>query len=154
MPPAAGNGIGIDRRQQKHVFQISGRVYAEKKFEGTGIGLAIVKKAAERMGGSVGLVSQLGSGSEFFVLLNRLGSLSAILQTTLWYEVAQDPASKQSRNPFVWDAHMKNSTQLTIASLLSLLLLSIHFVDDIHRGISPAGAERFKAWKWKAAFRS
>jgi PAS domain S-box-containing protein len=65
------NGIGIDPRQQKHVFQIFGRVYAEKKFEGTGIGLAIVKKAAERMGGSVGLVSQLGGGSEFFVLLKR-----------------------------------------------------------------------------------
>ena len=40
---------------------------------------------------------------------------------------------------------MKNSTQLTIASLLSLLLLSLHFVDDIHRGISPAGADNIGA---------
>ena len=65
------NGIGIGPDQQKQIFQIFGRVYPEKKFAGTGIGLAIVKKAAERMGGSVGVVSQLGSGSEFFVYLKR-----------------------------------------------------------------------------------
>ncbi|HKP29007.1 MAG TPA: hypothetical protein VJU15_06375 [Gemmatimonadales bacterium] len=40
---------------------------------------------------------------------------------------------------------MKTRTQLTIASLLSLLLLSIHFVDDIHRGISPAGKDNIGA---------
>ncbi len=65
------NGIGIDSRQQKQIFQIFGRVYGEKKFEGTGIGLAIVKKAAERMGGSAGVVSQVGHGSEFFVFFKR-----------------------------------------------------------------------------------
>ena len=40
---------------------------------------------------------------------------------------------------------MKTSTQLTIASLLSLVLLSLHFVDDIHRGISPARADNIGA---------
>jgi PAS domain S-box-containing protein len=65
------NGIGIDPEHQKQIFQIFGRVYSEKKFEGTGIGLAIAKKAAERMGGSVGVRSELGQGSEFFVLLRR-----------------------------------------------------------------------------------
>lgn len=65
------NGIGIDENQQKHIFQIFGRVYGDKKYEGTGIGLAIVKKAAERMGGSVGVISKPGSGSEFYVVLKR-----------------------------------------------------------------------------------
>ncbi|HYE29860.1 MAG TPA: PAS domain S-box protein [Methylomirabilota bacterium] len=65
------NGIGIDPEQQKHIFQIFGRVYPEKKFEGTGIGLAIVKKAVERMGGSVGVNSKFGSGSEFHVTLRK-----------------------------------------------------------------------------------
>jgi PAS domain S-box-containing protein len=65
------NGIGVSPDHQKQIFQIFGRVYSEKKFEGTGIGLAIVKKAAERMGGSVGVRSELGQGSEFFVLLRR-----------------------------------------------------------------------------------
>ena len=40
---------------------------------------------------------------------------------------------------------MKTSLQLTIASLLSLLLLSLHIVDDIHRGISPPGADNIGA---------
>jgi signal transduction histidine kinase len=63
------NGIGIAPEHQKQIFQIFGRVYSEKKFEGTGIGLAIAKKAAERMGGSIGVISEAGRGSEFFVLL-------------------------------------------------------------------------------------
>ena len=65
------NGIGIAPEHQKQIFQIFGRVYSEKKFEGTGIGLAIAKKAAERMGGSVGVESQLGRGSRFYVRLRR-----------------------------------------------------------------------------------
>jgi PAS domain S-box-containing protein len=63
------NGIGIAPEHQKQIFQIFGRVYSEKKFEGTGIGLAIAKKAAERMGGAVGVESTMGQGSEFFVIL-------------------------------------------------------------------------------------
>lgn len=65
------NGIGIAPQHQKQIFQIFGRVYSEKKYEGTGIGLAIAKKAAERMGGSVGVESQAGRGSKFFVLLKK-----------------------------------------------------------------------------------
>jgi len=65
------NGIGITPQQRKQLFQIFGRVYSEKKFEGTGIGLAIAKKAAERMGGSVGVESEAGEGSEFFVVLRK-----------------------------------------------------------------------------------
>ena len=65
------NGIGIAPEHQRQIFQIFGRVYSEKKFEGTGIGLAIAKKAAERMGGSLGVTSELGHGSQFFVLLKR-----------------------------------------------------------------------------------
>jgi PAS domain S-box-containing protein len=65
------NGIGIAPEHHNQIFQIFGRVYSDKKFEGTGIGLAIAKKAAERMGGSVGVDSQLGRGSHFFVLLKR-----------------------------------------------------------------------------------
>ena len=49
------NGIGIAADQHEKIFAIFQRVsYA---YEGTGIGLAIVKKAVERMGGQVGLAS-------------------------------------------------------------------------------------------------
>jgi signal transduction histidine kinase len=65
------NGIGIAKQHHEQIFQIFGRVYSEKKFEGTGIGLAIAKKAAERMGGSLGVTSELGAGSRFFIILKR-----------------------------------------------------------------------------------
>ena len=40
-------------------------------YSGTGIGLAIVKKGIERMGGSVGVKSKLGEGSQFWIELPK-----------------------------------------------------------------------------------
>jgi len=61
------NGIGIDPSHHSRIFQMFGRVYAENQYDGTGIGLSIVKKAAERMGGSVGVESIFGQGSRFWI---------------------------------------------------------------------------------------
>lgn len=65
------NGIGIAAEHRQRIFQIFGRVYSDKQYEGTGIGLAIAKKAVERMGGSIGVHSELGKGSRFFIRLKR-----------------------------------------------------------------------------------
>jgi PAS domain S-box-containing protein len=59
------NGIGIAQDQHEKIFCIFQQV--SKDFEGTGIGLAIVKKAVERMGGKVGLQSELDHGSTFWI---------------------------------------------------------------------------------------
>ena len=59
------NGIGVAERHQTRIFGIFQRL--NKSYEGTGIGLSIVKKAAERMGGSVGLRSEPGKGSTFWL---------------------------------------------------------------------------------------
>jgi PAS domain S-box-containing protein len=61
------NGIGIEAQQIKRIFGIF--ELASMEYEGTGIGLAIVRKAAERMGGSVGVESAPGQGSRFWLLL-------------------------------------------------------------------------------------
>jgi PAS domain S-box-containing protein len=63
------NGIGIAPRDQQRIFNIYERIYNDKQYDGTGIGLSIVRKTAERMGGSVGVQSELGKGSRFWVEL-------------------------------------------------------------------------------------
>jgi PAS domain S-box-containing protein len=63
------NGLGVAPQHHEQIFQIFGRVYPESSYQGTGIGLAIVKKAAQRMGGTAGLESKLGEGSRFWVTL-------------------------------------------------------------------------------------
>lgn len=65
------NGIGIESRHYQRIFGMFERVHAEGQFEGTGIGLAIVRKAVERMGGGVGLESELGRGSRFWIELTK-----------------------------------------------------------------------------------
>jgi PAS domain S-box-containing protein len=65
------NGIGIDPAHQDRIFQIFGQVHPGEKFGGTGIGLAIVRKAAQRMGGDVGVKSELGKGSRFWIILRE-----------------------------------------------------------------------------------
>jgi PAS domain S-box-containing protein len=65
------NGIGIEPKDQNRIFTMFERVYPESAYEGTGIGLAIVRKAAERMGGSVGVQSEIGHGSKFWIQLKK-----------------------------------------------------------------------------------
>jgi PAS domain S-box-containing protein len=65
------NGIGIDPSHHERIFQIFGQVYPEKKYGGTGIGLAIVRKAVQRMNGEAGVESGMDKGSRFWLVLNE-----------------------------------------------------------------------------------
>jgi PAS domain S-box-containing protein len=64
------NGIGIPAEQHERVFRVFERLHGAR-FEGTGVGLAIVRKGAERMGGSAGVESTPGEGSRFWIELPR-----------------------------------------------------------------------------------
>ena len=55
------------QHQSDRIFLPFERLHASDEYPGTGIGLAIVKRAAERVGGAVGLESQPGRGSRFWV---------------------------------------------------------------------------------------
>ena len=63
------NGIGIDPEYHERIFGIFQRLHVIEEYEGTGAGLAIVKRAIEALGGSVSLESALGSGSTFYLRL-------------------------------------------------------------------------------------
>jgi PAS domain S-box-containing protein len=63
------NGIGIQPKHQHRLFGMFERVHHHAIYEGTGIGLAIVRRAAERMGGSAGVESDGFTGSSFWIQL-------------------------------------------------------------------------------------
>ncbi len=63
------NGIGIESRFRERIFQIFQRLHTKSEYNGTGIGLAIVRKAANRLGGGVRVESEVGKGSTFIVSL-------------------------------------------------------------------------------------
>ena len=63
------NGIGIPERFHGTIFHVFKRLHTQEKFQGTGIGLAIVSKAIDRLGGSVRVESNEGQGSSFYVML-------------------------------------------------------------------------------------
>lgn len=66
------NGIGIAPENQQRIFNIFERIHHDREYEGTGIGLSIVKKTVERMGGDVGVESRLGQGSKFWIKLQPI----------------------------------------------------------------------------------
>ncbi len=65
------NGIGIPSAAHQKIFNMFERLHRADEYPGTGIGLAIVRKAAERMGGRVGVESEPGKGSRFWFELPK-----------------------------------------------------------------------------------
>jgi signal transduction histidine kinase len=74
----ADNGIGFDPQYRTRIFRVFERLHGRGAYPGTGIGLALCRKIAERHGGTVVADGVLGEGATFTVTLQteRAGAVS------------------------------------------------------------------------------
>jgi PAS domain S-box-containing protein len=68
----ADNGIGFDQQYAGSIFNTFARLHSKDKFEGTGMGLALSKKIAERHGGTIAALGAVGEGATFILTLPLL----------------------------------------------------------------------------------
>ena len=63
------NGIGFDQKYESKVFEIFQRLHSDEEYQGTGIGLAIVKRIVTTHNGQVRVESSLGNGASFEIFI-------------------------------------------------------------------------------------
>jgi signal transduction histidine kinase len=65
------NGVGFDMDHSANLFRLFVKLHSDKKFKGTGIGLAVTKRAIEKHNGEIWAFSETGKGATFFFTINQ-----------------------------------------------------------------------------------
>jgi signal transduction histidine kinase len=65
----ADNGIGFEQQYAERIFNVFERLHGRNAYPGTGVGLAICRRIAERHGGDIRAASQPGEGTQFIIRL-------------------------------------------------------------------------------------
>ncbi len=68
------NGIGIEEKNLEKIFKVFQRLHSKREYPGTGVGLAICRKNAQRYGGEIVARSTIGKGTTFIVSFPKLPS--------------------------------------------------------------------------------
>ena len=63
------NGIGFDEKYADKIFAVFQRLHGRNEYEGTGVGLAVCRRIADRHHGTIVARSKLGQGATFIVTL-------------------------------------------------------------------------------------
>lgn len=78
------NGIGIPKKYHNKIFQLFKKLHSQRKYKGSGVGLATCKKVVELHGGTMGLTSEEGVGTTFhFTILKNLDKTTVLTSQLL-----------------------------------------------------------------------
>lgn len=90
------NGIGFEQEYAERVFEIFQRLHGRSEYEGTGMGLAIVKKILERHVGSIRAESEKGKGSRFILTLPNHSSPEEMVRKTFVEDTPREDKPSQA----------------------------------------------------------
>ena len=134
------SGHGITQDQINQLFQPFTRLPQHKSEEGTGIGLALSKKLVELMGGEIGVKSQIGKGSKFWIRLQQ-----TVAETEEYAEPAKLPARRKTIKKSGIFKILYIEDNLVNHSLIKEILKQRPEMQLLHAETAESGIEMVKA---------
>jgi two-component system, sensor histidine kinase and response regulator len=123
------SGIGMSKKQQKHLFEIftQGDGSSTRQYQGAGVGLSVTKHLTELMGGTIGVESTVGQGSQFWVTIPFTTSLPKMAGSTAFtFDPGKLKAILMSANPI---------HQSSIEHHCRMLGVTLEISPDVEQGL-------------------